>query len=119
MSIVFNKDSKTFSAEQVLWAKRELVAAIVEQALVNQAEAHLDMIMDMEKPEDITRATVNESLRSVKEMTAVFLSDVCGDLERELLARLEKVKFGAAVTGIKYGLAGDVKDIELDVTVSE
>ena len=119
MTVVFKEGNKTFSAEQVLWQKRELVAAIVEQALINQAEAHLDMIMDMEKPEDITRATVNESLRSVKEMTACFLSDMCGDLERALMQRLEQVKFGAAVTGIKYGLAGDVKDIELDVTVSE
>jgi hypothetical protein len=41
-----------------------------------------------------------------------------GDLEHEVKRRLEAARYGAAVTGIKYDLAGDVTDIEVDVTVS-
>jgi hypothetical protein len=40
-----------------------------------------------------------------------------GDLQRALDARLKEVNYGAAVTGIKYDLAGDVTDIEVDVSV--
>jgi hypothetical protein len=40
------------------------------------------------------------------------------DLQSALNARLEAVNYGAAVTGIKYDLAGDVTDVEVDVTVS-
>jgi hypothetical protein len=39
------------------------------------------------------------------------------DLQSALNARLAAVNYGAAVTGIKYDLAGDVTDIEVNVSV--
>jgi hypothetical protein len=39
------------------------------------------------------------------------------DLEHALRERMKAVNYGAAVTGIKYDLAGDVTDIEVDVSV--
>jgi hypothetical protein len=40
-----------------------------------------------------------------------------GDLKHEIERRLAVAQYGASVTGIKYDLAGDVKDVEVDVTV--
>jgi hypothetical protein len=40
-----------------------------------------------------------------------------GDLESMIRERMKAVNYGAAVTGIKYDLAGDVIDIEVDVSV--
>jgi hypothetical protein len=117
MTVVFNKQTEQkFNAEQVLWAKQELVNAIVEQALFNQTEAFLDMIVDNEQPEDITRASVNETLRGVKDSAQDFLNDVLSDLQRALDKRLKAVNYGAAVTGFKYDLSGAVTDIEVNVS---
>jgi hypothetical protein len=39
------------------------------------------------------------------------------DLERAIRERMKAVNYGAAVTGLKFDLAGDVIDIEVDVSV--
>ena len=118
MTVVFNrKDQQKFVVDQVLWQDKDLINAMVEKALVGQTEAFIDMIMDGERSEDITRASVNNTLRGVKESANEFLADMIGDLQRAVERRLEAVNYGAAVTGIKYDLAGDVTDIEVDVSV--
>ena len=119
MTVVFKQnEARVFTANDVLWAKETLINAMVEQALIGQTEAFVDMIMDGERGEDITRASVNTTLRGVKESAAEFLNDVIGDLQRAVEKRLEAVNYGAAVTGLKFDLAGDVVDIEVDVSVS-
>ena len=117
MTVVYRAGEQTFKASQVLWAKKELVNAVVEAALINQTEAFIEMIADCEQGQDITRATVNNTLRGVKESTQEFLNDMIADLQRAIDKRLREVNYGAAVTGIKYDLAGDVTDIEVDVSV--
>ena len=117
MTVVYKAGEQTFKAVEVLWAKRELVNAIVEQALISQTEAFIDMITDGERSEDITRASVNETLKGVKDSAQDFLNDLIGDLQRALDSRLKEVNYGATVTGIKYDLAGDVTDIEVNVSV--
>ena len=118
MSVVCRQEEQRFAAHEVLWAKRELIDAVVKAALINQTEAFIDMIIDNEKPQDITRDSVNNTLRGVKDCTADFLNDMIGDLQHEVGRRLEAANYGAAVTGIKYDLAGNVTDIEIDVSVS-
>lgn len=117
MTVVYRAGEQTFKASEVLWGKRELINAIVEQALINQTEAFIEMITDGEPSETITRASVNETLKGVKDSAQDFINDMIGDLQRALNLRLKEVNYGAAVTGIKYDLAGDVTDIEVDVTV--
>jgi hypothetical protein len=116
MSVVFNKQDKLFKANDVLWSKQELVNAIVEAALINQTEAFIDMIIDGQ--EDMSRNGINETLRGVKESTGEFLNDMLGDLRFAIEARLRDANYGAAVTGLKFDLAGDVTDIEVDVSIS-
>jgi hypothetical protein len=115
MTVVYKAGEQTFKAVEVLWAKRELVNAIVEQALISQTEAFIDMIMDGQ--EDLSRAGINETLKGVKESATDFIGDMMSDLEHALRERMKAVNYGAAVTGIKYDLAGDVTDIEVDVSV--
>ncbi len=118
MSVIYKAGERTFKASEVLWAKRELIDAIVESALVSQTEGFIDMIIDTERPEDITREGVNATLRGVKDSAEDFLNDMIGDLQHEVKRRLEAARYGAVVTGLKYDIAGDVKDIEVDVSVS-
>jgi hypothetical protein len=115
MTVVYKAGEQSFKAVEVLWAKRELVNAIVEQALISQTEAFIEMIMDGQ--EDLSRAGINNTLRGVKESATDFIGDMMSDLEHALRERMKAVNYGAAVTGIKYDLAGDVTDIEVDVSV--
>jgi hypothetical protein len=117
MTVVYKAGEQTFKASQVLWAKRELVNAVVEAALINQTEGFIEMIVDGEGPNEITRASVNETLKGVKDSAQDFINDMISDLQSALNARLASVNYGAAVTGIKYDLAGDVTDIEVNVSV--
>jgi hypothetical protein len=117
MTVVYRAGEQTFKAVEVLWAKRELVNAIVEQALIGQTEGFIEMILDGESGEDITRASVNETLKGVKDSAQDFINDMIVDLQRALNARLKEVNYGAAVTGLKYDLSGDVTDIEVNVSV--
>ena len=118
MTVVYNRNETGFTANEVLWAKKEFVDAIIKAALVGQTEAFIDLIIDTERPEDITRARATEILGGVKENTLEFLKDVLGDLQFAIEERLRETNYGAAVTGIKYDLAGDVRDIEVDISIS-
>ena len=115
MTVVYKAGEQTFKAVEVLWAKRELVNAIVEAALISQTEAFIEMIMDGQ--EDLSRAGINETLKGVKESATDFIGDMMGDLEHAIRERMKAVNYGAAVTGIKFDLAGDVTDIEVNVSV--
>ena len=115
MTVVYKAGEQTFKAVEVLWGKRELVNAIVEQALISQTEAFIEMIMDGQA--DMSRNGINETLRGVKESATDFIGDMISDLESAIRQRMKEVNYGAAVTGIKYDLAGDVIDIEVDVSV--
>jgi hypothetical protein len=115
MTVVYKAGEQTFKAVEVLWGKQELVNAIVEQALISQTEAFIEMIMDGQ--EDMSRNGINETLRGVKDSATDFIGDMLGDLESMIRQRLKAVNYGAAVTGIKYDLAGDVTDIEVNVSV--
>lgn len=118
MTVVYNAEKRLFPASDVLWSKPELINAMVRDVLIGQTEAFIDMTIDCERPEDITRASMNETLRGVKDSARDYLEDVVADFRRAVFEALDKANYGAVVTGIKYDLAGDVKDIEVDVSVS-
>jgi hypothetical protein len=116
MTVVYKGGDKTFKVGEILWAKRELIDAIVERALLDQTEAYVDMIIDGQA--DMSRNAINETLRGVKDSAGDFLNDMIGDLKHEVERRLQAAQYGAAVTGLKFDLAGEVTDIEVDVSVS-
>lgn len=116
MSVVFTGNDRKFTANEVLWAKRELIDEIVKAALISQTEAFVDMIVDGQ--EDLSRPAIQDTLRGVKESAGEFLNDLIGDIKHEVERRLAVANYGAAVTGIKYDLSGDVSDIEVNVSVN-
>ena len=116
MSVIATQTEQRFKASEVLWAKRELIDAIVREALISQTEAFVDMIVDGQ--EDLSRPAIQETLKGVKDSAGEFLNDMIGNIKHEVERRLLAAQYGAAVTGLKFDLAGDVKDIEVDVTVS-
>jgi len=117
MTVVYKApEQERFKASEVLWAKRELIDAIVREALISQTEAFVDMIVDGQ--EDLSRPAIQETLKGVKESAGEFLNDMIGDLKYEIERSLGRAQYGAAVTGLKFDLAGEVKDIEVDVSVS-
>lgn len=116
MSVIATQTEQRFKASEVLWAKRELIDAIVREALIGQTEAFVDMIVDGQ--EDLSRPAIQETLKGVKESAGEFLNDMIGDLKYEVERRIKAANYGAIVTGLKFDLAGDVKDIEVDVSVS-
>ena len=116
MSVVFKAGEQTFKASEVLWLKKELIDALVWQALISQTEAFVDMIVDGQ--EDMSRDGIQATLKGVKESTGEFLNDLLGDFESMIKQRLNEAQYGAIVTGIKYDLAGDVTDVEVDVSVA-
>lgn len=116
MSVIATQTEQRFKASEFLWGKRELVDAIVREALISQTEAFVDMIMDGQG--DLSRPAIQDTLKGVKESAGEFLNDMIGDLESMIKERLKAAQYGAAVTGIKYDLAGDVSDIEINVTVA-
>ena len=116
MAVVFTGNDRKFSANEMLWAKRELIDEIVKAALISQTEAFIEMIVDGQ--EDLSRAAIQETLKGVKDSAGEFLNDMLSDIKFEVERRLEAAQYGAAVTGIKYDLAGEVTDIEVDVSVS-
>lgn len=121
MTVVYHTPTNTVDVTSVLWSKPEAIDAIVRAALVSQTEAFVDMIIDCQDDavgNELTRNAIQDRLESVKSATNDFLEDVLNDLRIAVLARLEQAQYGAIVTGIKYGLAGDVTDIEVNTSVS-
>ena len=116
MSVVFTGGDRRFTANEVLWAKRELIDEIVKAALISQTEAFVDMIVDGQ--EDLSRPAIQETLKGVKDSAGDFLNDLLVDIKIAVEERLAVAQYGAAVTGIKYDLAGEVSDIEVDVSVA-
>jgi hypothetical protein len=122
MTVVFRKEAdQRFTLEEVMWSRPELVKAIVRNALVGQTEATIDMTLDMQasmEAEELTRNGLQNLMHNVKDSTEDFLEDLMSDLRREVLKALAEANYGAIVTGIKYDLAGEITDIEVDISVS-
>ena len=122
MTVVFREeDEQRFTAQDTVQAKEELVKAIVRDALVSRTDAFIDMLCDCHrdmKESELTRAGIQAALGSIKGTTADFLDNVLSDLKDAVLDRLKEANYGAIVTGIKYNLAGEIVDVDVDVTVS-
>ena len=122
MTVVYRKEAdKRFNAEDVIWAKEDLVKALVRYALIGQTEATVDMAVDNQRDmeaDELTRNGLQMILNDVKVSAEDFLNDVLADLKTTTIKALADANYGAIVTGIKYDLAGEIKDIEVDVTVN-
>jgi hypothetical protein len=115
MTVVFKTDEQKFTAREVLWSNKMLIDSMVKTALVGQTEAFLDMIMDA--TDHVDRTGINNTLLGVKDSAQEFIDDMMLDLKRALTERMKQARYGAAVTGLKFNLSGDVKDIEVNLSI--
>lgn len=118
MTVIYKDTERMFKAHEMIWANKELVDAIVKSMLISQTEAFIDMMVDCQRDEPVTRESANETLKGVQASAMDFWNDIVGDLELAVQERLKTVLYGAAVTGLKFNLAGEVTDIEVDVSVT-
>lgn len=110
-------EPKHFSTDEFLWANRFTAHALVRSAVISQTEAHLDMVQDF-RADYPNRDSIQDSLAGIKNQTKVLISDLIDALRASLLHEVDLMQLGAIVTGLKYDLAGDYKDVEVDVTIN-
>lgn len=115
MSVIFAKQTETFEAEDIALSNTRFEKAFVRYILVSQTEAVVDMLIDGDRNQ--TRQELQDSLRGVPIGAEDYVDDLLADVVAGIKRRLETALYGAAVTGVKYDLAGDIKDIEVDVSI--
>ena len=121
MTVIHKTETNTFAVGDVLHAKERLLDAIVRDVLIGQTESLIEMVVDDQRnmdASDLDRDGLQNLLRDVKVAAADYLNDTMRELQSALIARLEDAAYGACVTGIKYDLAGEITDVEVDVTIS-
>ena len=115
--ITYDDDPKVFTPVQIIYSDRNLVRALIKSALINQSEAICDQIID-NQAQDVTRASINESLRAVNPCTKELLESAVDKLKDDIMQEMETVRYGAAVTRIEYNLAGEATEIDLNLSIS-
>jgi hypothetical protein len=118
MTVVCKQEPQLYIANEILWAQRAMIDAVVKSALIDQTQAYIDMIIDHSQPQDINRDTVMNQLTAVKPSARELLDDALGYLHSEALRRFDAANHTAVVKSINYDDRGAVTDIEVDVTVS-
>jgi hypothetical protein len=119
MTVIFKTPAEAFAAHDIMWKQKQVAQAIVRKALVDQTEAYVDMMCDGGGMEmGTTRDELQASLGGVKFGVEDMLDDLVADFAAEIKKQLKAVLYGAIVTGIKYDLAGGIKDVEVDVSIN-
>lgn len=118
MTVVHNTQARGFMAVDVLLSRAELIEAIVQEALVSQTEAFVDVVIDCQDRNPVSRESILATMKGVPAATEDYLNDVLNDLRTAVLERLSATLYSPAVTGIKYDREGKVDDIEVDVQIN-
>lgn len=111
---------KQFTVVDVMFAKEEFVKEFVKQILVDQTDAVVELLISDQDyiNGELTRKEIQHHLRAVKSNAHDFINDLLSDLKHSIYEELYRAQYGAIVTEIKYGIAGDVIDAKVDVTVT-
>jgi len=117
MTVVYQQGNETIKASAVIYADKAAIRALVKHALMSMTEARIDKLVDCQES-CASRADIQHSMKYVKESTEDFLREAMSDLQEAVFKEFEAAQFGAIVTGMKFDLAGDVKDIEVDISVN-
>ena len=115
MSVSYSGVSQTLTASKVLFYGEDTIKALAQAAMVNMAEADVDMLCDCPH-EYPTKADVERVFQGLNEQATDFVNDMFEDLKERLLAELATKKYTARVRAIHYdeqGVMGDI-DVQLD-----
>lgn len=109
-----------FTADELLDHNPDVILAIAKALLKRQAQAAIDIAIDEQVDEPITHRALTDSMREVKAMTRDCIECIFQDIQVEVDSMLaHNLLFGAAVTEMKFSLAGDVIDATVDVSFTE
>jgi hypothetical protein len=110
----------TFTARDVLDMEPRVMRALAKELLLRQAEATLTVVIDDPGVCPVlTRDSINDELRNVEGCARDSMQDFLEDICLKVKQVMHGVAFGAAVTCIRFDLAGDPTEIELDVAFTD
>lgn len=120
MTVIYKDQpaATNIKASDIMWKQKQVARSVVREALISHTEAYIDMMCDGQGEMGTTRNELQASLGSVKESVEDLLEDIVADFTSELKKQLKEALYGAIVTGIKYDLAGNVKDVDVDISVN-
>lgn len=114
MSVSYTGVSQNLTASKVLFYSDDTVKALAQAAMVNMAEANVDMLCDCPN-EYPTKADVERVFQGLHEQAADMINDMFADLKERLLAELATKKYSARVRALHYDEQGVMGDIDLQV----
>ena len=114
MSVSYTGVSQNLTASKVLFYSDETIRALAQAAIVNMAEADVEMLCDCPQ-EYPSKADVERVFTGLHEQAADMISDMFDDLKERLLAELSTKRYTARVRAMHYDDNGELNDIDLQV----
>lgn len=108
-----------FTAREILDQDPRVLRALAKAALLRQAELVVRVLEDDPHVTPVTRDSINEALVPVEAHARDILQDLFDEMCIEVERVMNTIQFGAAVTGMRFDLAGDVTEIELNVSLAD
>lgn len=114
MSISYTGVSQNLTATRVLFYNDDTVRALAQAAMVNMAEATVEMLMDFHE-DYATKADVERVFAGLHDQATDLINDVIDGLKERLLEELSTKKYVARVRAMHYDLDGELNDVDVQV----
>jgi hypothetical protein len=109
--IQHNGQSHLINAHEVMFPMPSTIQAIMEAAIINMAEAAVDLVTDNEQ--DPTKALVEQQFQHLHNLAADMIESTIDELKTQLLASLSEKRYTAQVTGLEYDDLGALADVRV------
>jgi Zn-dependent M32 family carboxypeptidase len=116
MTVTYTGVSQNLTASKVLFYNDDTIKALAQAAMINMAEANIEMICDL--PEEYqTKADVERVFDGLNEQAADMIRDVMDDFRDRLLAELATKKYTACVKAMRFcDVDGGLDDVDVKLT---
>jgi hypothetical protein len=114
MTVSYSGVSQTVRADDVLYSREPAVKALAQAAMINMAEADVEMLLDC--PEEYpTREDFERVFQGLHDQAADFINDVFDELKESILKELER-SYTARIRAMHYNDNGKLADLDVKVT---
>ena len=114
MTISHTGVSQNVSATNVLYSRQDVIKALAQAAILNMAEADVDMLCDC-PAEYPTKGDCERVFQGLHEQATDLVNDMFDELKEKLLEELAQKRYTARVTGLHYDKEGNMDDITVQV----
>jgi hypothetical protein len=116
MSITYTGVSQNLTASKFLFYSDDTIKALAQAAMVNMAEANVEMVCDLPKEYE-SKTDVERVFQGLHEQAADMIRDHFDDLRDRLLAELATKKYTARVKAMKFcDVDGELDDVDVKLT---